>query len=451
MTRQEHLQFCKNCKLKSFDIQKGVTCSLTNEIANFDNECQHYVKDETIEKVKQSTTKSNNNFKFIIPIIIGSLLVLIFFFLLNKKKEVIDNKLVSNVSFYDSFNDEDCINFALKIETGIHNYEPQALDNSIDFRYIEKCISTKIDIAHEDRKYLLNLLKQKINLGEVSVASLELGGDFSFRTYYKKNEIPHIVFRTYYNQNIQYIDYQLGIKNDKIVIRDAFNYSLGENWSVTFAETALNNTDKSISQYELSNAINKYKRIEEMVKNNNHEEASELFYSIAPKFRRRTEFQLLEISIAAGFNTEKHIQLIDNKLKKHANEVRFTSFHNMLKFCSIGDVNQTKKYISQLNEYVNNDPILDFYIGMAYINNNQPDFAQEYFEKFIDNNPFVFDGYDILIMINLEQKDIKSAMENVNLVIENFNITKQELHEHLIGYDYLLNSKEYKSYFNKEA
>ncbi len=45
MTREEHLKFCKVCKNRKSDRDKGVFCGLTNEIANFENSCSFYLED----------------------------------------------------------------------------------------------------------------------------------------------------------------------------------------------------------------------------------------------------------------------------------------------------------------------------------------------------------------------------------------------------------------------
>tara|TARA_R110002051_G_scaffold324618_1_gene422723 strand:+ start:3533 stop:3886 length:354 start_codon:yes stop_codon:yes gene_type:complete len=39
MTREEYLKFCKVCVNRKIDLQKGLVCSLTNEIASFDQVC----------------------------------------------------------------------------------------------------------------------------------------------------------------------------------------------------------------------------------------------------------------------------------------------------------------------------------------------------------------------------------------------------------------------------
>ena len=46
MDREDYLRWCRNCKIRNFDINKGVVCSLTKEIACFQNECRDFEFDK---------------------------------------------------------------------------------------------------------------------------------------------------------------------------------------------------------------------------------------------------------------------------------------------------------------------------------------------------------------------------------------------------------------------
>lgn len=59
------LSFCSKCKNRAFNIDKGIICSLTNEIATFDKNCNLYELDE----VEYGKTKNNisQNIEFNYP------------------------------------------------------------------------------------------------------------------------------------------------------------------------------------------------------------------------------------------------------------------------------------------------------------------------------------------------------------------------------------------------
>lgn len=48
MTREEHLDFCRKCLNRKFDINQGIICGLTGKIASFENECKDFNLDSSV-------------------------------------------------------------------------------------------------------------------------------------------------------------------------------------------------------------------------------------------------------------------------------------------------------------------------------------------------------------------------------------------------------------------
>ena len=48
MTREEHLVFCKKCLNRKFDPDQGLVCKLTNQIADFEENCKDFERDEAV-------------------------------------------------------------------------------------------------------------------------------------------------------------------------------------------------------------------------------------------------------------------------------------------------------------------------------------------------------------------------------------------------------------------
>ena len=42
LTRNEHLQYCKECRHQKFDVKQGLICKLTGTIADFDPVCPNF-------------------------------------------------------------------------------------------------------------------------------------------------------------------------------------------------------------------------------------------------------------------------------------------------------------------------------------------------------------------------------------------------------------------------
>jgi antitoxin component YwqK of YwqJK toxin-antitoxin module len=54
MTRDQHLEFCSRCINRKFDSDKGIICSLTNDIAAFESSCNNYKVDAGVTTVRPS-------------------------------------------------------------------------------------------------------------------------------------------------------------------------------------------------------------------------------------------------------------------------------------------------------------------------------------------------------------------------------------------------------------
>jgi antitoxin component YwqK of YwqJK toxin-antitoxin module len=54
MTRDQHLEFCSRCINRKFDSDKGIICSLTNDIAAFQTSCDKYEVDKGVTTVSPS-------------------------------------------------------------------------------------------------------------------------------------------------------------------------------------------------------------------------------------------------------------------------------------------------------------------------------------------------------------------------------------------------------------
>lgn len=84
MDRKEHLKFCSVCTNKSFNSKVGVTCGLTEQIADFEGNCENYIEDEKEVEVSkqwkeslQSDKKKSINKGRIALFLLGGLYVVI--------------------------------------------------------------------------------------------------------------------------------------------------------------------------------------------------------------------------------------------------------------------------------------------------------------------------------------------------------------------------------------
>lgn len=61
MTREQHLKFCKTCTKRDLDMNIGLVCNLTGNIADFENECEAFELDAAVVKNIDNTDIVEHN------------------------------------------------------------------------------------------------------------------------------------------------------------------------------------------------------------------------------------------------------------------------------------------------------------------------------------------------------------------------------------------------------
>ena len=54
LTRAQQVNFCKQCTKRQFDLDQGLICGLTGQVADFDKHCPDYEQDRTVKPKKKS-------------------------------------------------------------------------------------------------------------------------------------------------------------------------------------------------------------------------------------------------------------------------------------------------------------------------------------------------------------------------------------------------------------
>jgi len=54
MNRENQLKFCRKCTKQKFDLQKGIICGVTDEVASFEDNCELFEMDSSVEEDKEA-------------------------------------------------------------------------------------------------------------------------------------------------------------------------------------------------------------------------------------------------------------------------------------------------------------------------------------------------------------------------------------------------------------
>jgi len=66
MDRTKQLEYCKKCTKQKFDPRLGIICSLTNQKADFEDECEHFEIDKAkiVTETEKQKTEKNSKISF---------------------------------------------------------------------------------------------------------------------------------------------------------------------------------------------------------------------------------------------------------------------------------------------------------------------------------------------------------------------------------------------------
>jgi len=369
---------------------------------------------------------------------------------LNYRSKLLEEEIAKTTVFYNQFSDNDYLDFAAKIEASIYESKPAFLNDAIDFSYIEISAKKK---GFKNPKVIRNLkrsIESNYKPGTNEINLIKDGGLFSFLKYYKKEGVPHLVFRTYFNFSVKYVDYQLGIKGDDIVIEDGYLYLVGENFSDYFFELAklqLGIGEEGFSRKYFLAGAKKYEEIQQLLESENYVDAMSLFNTIPPKLQLLDFFQVIKIRISNGLGPKSYEAVVDRFIEEHDDNERVALFYNVFKFSNNMDVERTKNAISKLQENIGKDPVLDIFLGNVYLENDNLIKSEICFNNLVDYAPSLFDGHLFLTIIYIEQKKYSKALTKMGWIYQNFALTEGDLNEIFSKYKEFSNIEEYRHFF----
>ena len=125
-------------------------------------------------------------------------------------------------------NEQTVTAFARDIAEKIIHEQPDALNNAFDEEHIRQLVSENSIVysgfdVEGGKEYFENCL----HLGDQAVKAVNNGGDFAFVKYYVTDDEHHIVFRTYDDFNLNFMDFIVDTVQGVLKIKDGFIYNMG--------------------------------------------------------------------------------------------------------------------------------------------------------------------------------------------------------------------------------
>jgi hypothetical protein len=287
--------------------------------------------------------------------------------------------------------DQDFIDFALNVVQQIKYENEIPIINAFDYNEFEKRVLNGVDIPKKDRDRASEFIKENTGPAKSILESVVNGADFHFVKFYRKDNEPHLIFRTYLNGGVSLEDWLLGVKDDQIVIYDAFAIVSGINWSDDCRQKLCNYL--GLYTEEVVN-INKLIDINYLISNDGYEEADSLLYWVMPQMQQNMYARTIELNLSSLNKPYEKLQtLADEFIKTFPDEKRICTFYLMQGSIQYGLVDETIKHIYTLIDLTGDDPIYYLYQSWAFQQANANHYALQTLDSAIHYMPHIFDLY----------------------------------------------------------
>jgi hypothetical protein len=287
--------------------------------------------------------------------------------------------------------DQDFIDFAKNIEQQI-NYENEIpIVNAFDYNEFEKRVLTGVDMSKNDMDRASEFIRGYTNPAKSILELVTGGANFRFIKFYRKNNEPHVIFRTYLNRGVSLEDWQLGVEDGKIMVYDAFAIVSGINWSDDCRQNLCNYlglyTEEIINTNQLIN-------INYLVSEEDYNTADSLLYWVMPQMQENMYARTIEMRLSSLNRSYEDVQMLADKFTKtFPNEERISTFYLMQSSIRHGLIDETIKHIYTLIDLVGDDPVYYVYQSWVYQEANANQYALQALDSAIQYMPHIIDLY----------------------------------------------------------
>lgn len=245
--------------------------------------------------------------------------------------------------------------------------------------------------------------------GSQIVKSLGKKGTYELVKQYEKDNRQHLVFRLY-NDQLNYHDFELFKKEDKVKIADIYIYATGENLSSTFAQTLLSMSEHASSANKIDREdLNKIQWIKNYINEKEFEKAKELFQTLPSLIRRQKIYKIIYIQIAGGLSTDEYLAAL-NKFQQEYPDAPNMYLLMIDAYFLKKDYAGALKCVNGLDSLINKDPFLDYYRALIHGQNEDKTNHLLCLERLQKNLPEFGAGTLELIYTYVEEKQWDKAI-----------------------------------------
>ncbi|MCQ2285244.1 MAG: hypothetical protein MJZ76_00015 [Bacteroidales bacterium] len=257
-------------------------------------------------------------------------------------------------------NQETVTAFAHQIVYSVNRGDADFFNNAFDKKHIKQVISeNSIVFSALDTDFGKEFFEGCFRQGDLTVQTINDGGDFHFQRYYEKEGEHHIVFRTYQGYGIKIEDYIVDTVDNEIKIKEGFTHNLATTISKQVEYTVLLNVLQKTDPEGNTKAII---TADQLLKEGKNKEAYTLLQENKEFLKDYPHFTQSYLRAAFMANPHDFIRFID----QYENlDERTILVHKLLYYTNGGYLKESEEIINQLIEQTADDPIYLFLFAHA--------------------------------------------------------------------------------------
>ena len=346
-----------------------------------------------------------------------------------------------------------------RIEETINLQDKNYINSLFDFdRFVDRFLikSKKKKINDFNKNFTKGL--RKLDLGDILTTEIAGGAFYNYLKFYlDEHRKFHLLFRLYSeDEGINYHDFLLEDTPDGYKIVDMYVYLTGENWSDTFKSLYVGyileldkpELKKTAKPYYLS--FIKLKKAIELNNQGKSEEAYKLYQEIPEEHKKNKTFRMNLVLITQNLSDHIYARAIEDYSKSFPNDPGLYLLM-IEKTMAKAKYDECIQHIDSLDNALEGDDFLDLYRANIYYLKNDYENAENYFLNLAENYPSFLDSYDSLLTIYAETKKFDSAIEILEIMVKDFELSKNRLQytvrENFID---LYDSQQFKDWLDKE-
>ena len=286
-------------------------------------------------------------------------------------------------------------------------------------------------------------LKQQFDPGNAILELIGADGSFTFIRAYKRDGRSKLLFRLISSNGINYHEYDVGQKDEKLVLTDAYIFTTAQTISGTY-KNIYNKYFLNLPEYRISRADKKIQRLAAI---GNSRKAYKQWLNLPENIRFSKTNQLMGIHLASKLDRETYFGAYIEFMNHFPDEPGkyFIALEGLIKQ---GYYHAALKAIEKLDEYIQTDPILNVIKADIYYESGDTQNAEEHLNKLIEEMPEYETGYLNLLGLYIEENEFMKATLLLDKIILTFNASKEDLQQIVTDYTDFLQSDEFKNWMN---